>query len=190
MKLFSYHEKQERKKTARLPLSAYLSYLLVATLMFTGVSFSKFASTASGSDSARVAYVVAAATGEGDKNGAINAADDNSAFDYKVTVSNFEDQNRPSEVVMSYTIYIDLPANCPALKFSVLDEAGDVLDTKVSTQMEKGQTIALYNSTSMYLPAGVATTKEHTVKITGTEDTAGNHTGIEIKIHVKAEQID
>ena len=39
----------------KLPLATYLVYLLIATFLFTGVSFSKYATTASGSDEARVA---------------------------------------------------------------------------------------------------------------------------------------
>lgn len=43
------------KKRTRLPLSAYLSYLLVATVLFTGVTFSGYITAVNGGDSARVA---------------------------------------------------------------------------------------------------------------------------------------
>ena len=57
MKLLHSREKEtaETAEKFRLPLSAYLSYLLVATLLFTGVSFSKFASAASESETAYIA---------------------------------------------------------------------------------------------------------------------------------------
>ena len=45
----------ETGKKFRLPLSAYLSYLLVACLLVMGVTFSGYVSSAGGSDSARVA---------------------------------------------------------------------------------------------------------------------------------------
>ena len=44
-----------QKKRIKLPLHAYLLYLLVASLLFTGVSFSSYVATTSGADSARVA---------------------------------------------------------------------------------------------------------------------------------------
>lgn len=52
------------KKKFRLPLSAYLSYLLVACLLAMGVTFSGYVSSAGGSDSARVASFKVTTTGE------------------------------------------------------------------------------------------------------------------------------
>lgn len=45
----------KEKRFTRLPLSAYLLYIIVATLLFTGVTFSGYISVAGGSGSARVA---------------------------------------------------------------------------------------------------------------------------------------
>lgn len=45
----------ERTKRNRLPIHVYLVYLLVATLVFTGVTFSKYVTSSTGGDSARVA---------------------------------------------------------------------------------------------------------------------------------------
>ena len=53
MKLWDRKGKYCRRK--KLPVATYLVYLLIATFLFTGVSFSKYATTASGSDEARVA---------------------------------------------------------------------------------------------------------------------------------------
>lgn len=53
MKLWNRKGKYCRRR--KLPLATYLVYLLIATFLFTGVSFSKYATTASGSDEARVA---------------------------------------------------------------------------------------------------------------------------------------
>jgi len=55
MKIWNRNRNEENRKKPRLPLSAYLTYLLIATFVFTGVSFSKFAASASGSDSVSVA---------------------------------------------------------------------------------------------------------------------------------------
>lgn len=55
MRIFNRRQKNKIKKKARLPLSAYVTYLLIVTMIFTGVSFSKYATTASSESSARVA---------------------------------------------------------------------------------------------------------------------------------------
>ena len=54
----------EKQKKFRLPLSAYLSYLLVACLLVMGVTFSGYVSSAGGSDSARVAKFKVTSAGE------------------------------------------------------------------------------------------------------------------------------
>lgn len=53
----------EKGKKFRLPLSAYLGYLLVACLLVMGVTFSGYVSSAGGSDSARVAKFKVTGTG-------------------------------------------------------------------------------------------------------------------------------
>lgn len=46
---------KNKRSGKRPPLFVYLGYLLVATVIFTGVTFSSYVSTASGNDKARVA---------------------------------------------------------------------------------------------------------------------------------------
>ncbi len=48
-------EKITHRKKRRIPLSVYLSYLLIVTLVATGVTFSAYVTRISGADSARVA---------------------------------------------------------------------------------------------------------------------------------------
>lgn len=50
-----YQGKHVTKRSRRVPLSVWLAYLLVATLIATGVTFSGYVTEAQGSDSARVA---------------------------------------------------------------------------------------------------------------------------------------
>lgn len=183
MRLFSYHEKHEKKKAARLPLSAYLSYLLVATLMFTGVSFSKFATTASGSDSARVAYVVVAASGEekSQKN-VVDAAKD-IPYEYCVKVSNIKD-GKVSEVALAYTIYVDLPDGFPGeVNISISDTTTDPITTT-------GGAGVLKFVSSKTLPAGDEQHNEHIITISGTDDVSEGADNLELCIRIKAEQID
>ena len=55
---------RKRSHWLRLPLHVYLSYLLVATFLFTGISFSKYATTVSVQDDARVAAFSVSVDGE------------------------------------------------------------------------------------------------------------------------------
>ena len=50
-------EEQKKKNRVRLPLRAYLLYLLVVTFALTGVTFSRYVTSSSGGDAARVAVI-------------------------------------------------------------------------------------------------------------------------------------
>ena len=50
-------EEQKKKNRVRLPLRAYLLYLLVVTFALTGVTFSRYVTSSDGGDGARVAVI-------------------------------------------------------------------------------------------------------------------------------------
>ena len=50
-------DEQKKKKRVRLPLRAYLLYLLVVTFALTGVTFSRYVASSDGGDAARVAVI-------------------------------------------------------------------------------------------------------------------------------------
>ena len=50
-------EEQKKKNRVRLPLRAYLLYLLVVTFALTGVTFSRYVASSDGGDAARVAVI-------------------------------------------------------------------------------------------------------------------------------------
>lgn len=50
-------EEQKKKSRVRLPLRAYILYLLVVTFALTGVTFSRYVADSSGGDAARVATI-------------------------------------------------------------------------------------------------------------------------------------
>lgn len=106
MRVF-YRAKYETKQKVRLPLSAYLSYLLVATLLLTGISFSKFASTGSTDDGARVAVVVV----DGGSSDATDLAlgDGVESAGYSFYITNDNANGLVSEVALSYTISVTVP---------------------------------------------------------------------------------
>lgn len=132
MKLWNRKGKYSRRK--KLPVATYLVYLLIATFLFTGVSFSKYATTASGSDEARVAAfdfefvltgsgaeskVVAVDTYPGfDESYTIQVTDKSEvAMKYKVTAENLTD-NTPIAVALEY--------NGTAYGGEYLTESGDL----------------------------------------------------------------
>lgn len=109
MKLWNRNGKYCRRR--KLPVATYLVYLLIATFLFTGVSFSKYATTASGSDEARVAafdfeFVL---TGSGNQSEVV-AVDTYPGMDKTYTVKVTD----KSEVAMKYTVTAEnLTENTP-----------------------------------------------------------------------------
>ena len=132
MKNISRQGKYEKKNKMRLPLSAYLTYMLVATLLFTGVSFSKFATTTVSEDNARVA---------------IMAADIDYAIDQELRIAPGETQEitvtltnkeggRVCEVTQDYTLTVENLTNNMALTyeyFLVDDETETKKDSATGT---------------------------------------------------------
>lgn len=101
---------QKTKRKHKLPLTAVLSYLIVVTLVATGVSLSAYVSTASGGDEARVAKFNIVVTDNGQttltKNftAAIRPGDTLGTFDVK----------NGSEVAVQYSAkVINLTNNLP-----------------------------------------------------------------------------
>lgn len=101
-----YHPKYAKKQNVRLPLSAYLSYLLIATLLLTGVSFSKYATTGSADDGARVALVMLDGSGSGETD--LSLGDGTASASYEFTIENYN-VNGVSEVSLNYTITVTMP---------------------------------------------------------------------------------
>lgn len=98
-----YCAKKQRKK---LPLSVYLVFLLTVTFLFSGVTFSKYYTDASASDSARVAkFDVRVSQSNAEMNLNTQNADTRQG-EYIIKVTN------NSEVKIQYTIQIsNLPEN-------------------------------------------------------------------------------
>lgn len=167
--------KYEKKNKMHLPLSAYLTYLLVATLLFTGVSFSKFATTSSGEDSARVAvmamdtsYVIAEelpiAPGE--------------TVEFTVTLTNKE-EDRICEVTQNYFMTVENLTNNMALSYDyfLMDGANEKVQDSVSGTFH----------------AGVEESATYKIKITWTGAPQPASSAFEVdglKIVIKTEQVD
>lgn len=168
MKLWNRNGKYCRRR--KLPVATYLVYLLIATFLFTGVSFSKYATTASGSDEARVA-----------------------AFDFEFVLTGSGNQ---SEVVAvdtypgmnkTYTVKVTDKSEV-AMKYKVTAE--NLTDnTPLTATLMDGNTA--YDG--HYLTAGEDGTRELTLTLNwdGNNNAASYAGEVDaIRITVTAEQID
>lgn len=114
------HMKEGRK--ARVPLSAWLCYLLIATLLFSGGSLARYSTTASGTATARMArFDMATAVADGQPGSIdLQAGDTGSNGTYSFTVTN------NSEVLVKYNVIVkNVPANvCAVLNGTILTANG------------------------------------------------------------------
>lgn len=165
----------KKRRLLALPPYVYLGYLLLCTLLVTGVSFSSYLSQTSGSDSARVAAGAISITNDSgspvtlDNNG---PASDSLTF----TVSNIN-AGAVSEVAIRYDIVIQ--ADLPAGVTMTLDE---------KTPSQSGDTYTFSNMGTF--AAGEERTFSHTLTFTGNFTAINAPSTSNIKISVQAEQID
>ena len=172
--------KYMKRKKMRLPLSAYLTYLLVATLMFTGVSFSRFATTASGEDSARVAVMAMDSTAV--INGTLLAAPGESRT-FTVTVTNKEGL-QVCEVAQEYTMYVENLSGNMNLTYEFVDA-----ETTTYTDAEGVSHTAVTGS----FEAGVEASVTYTIKVTWNAGAQPEHMAFEVdalQVVVQAVQVD
>lgn len=114
-----YQGKHVTKRSRRVPLSVWLAYLLVATLIATGVTFSGYVTEAYGSDSARVAKFEVSESGHMFASVPTSNLYPGAVDDYDIKVEN------NSEVAIRYTITpINTTKNLP-LDFYVVKQVGD-----------------------------------------------------------------
>lgn len=114
-----YQGKHVTKRSRRVPLSVWLAYLLVATLIATGVTFSGYVTEAYGSDSARVAKFEVSESGHMFASVPTSNLYPGAVVYYKIEVDN------KSEVAIRYTITpTNATRNLP-LELSVVDQDND-----------------------------------------------------------------
>ena len=166
--------KYEKKNKMRLPISAYLTYLLVATLLFTGVNFSKFATTSSGEDSARVAKF---------------AVTENSVETEKIV---FSDLIPGDTKTWEFTVSFDceVAAQCKMLLTStgnlplqyILTHDGKMQEVNLSDLLEIYQVAAGYNGTQTFTLTATWDEDDNNIEYMGMADA--------ITLSIITEQID
>ena len=180
MKADKSHGKCEKAEKRRLLLISYLTYLLIATLLFTGVSFSRFATTSSGEDSVRVAVMAMDSTAVID--GILLAAPGESQT-FKVTVTNKEG-SQVCEVAQEYTMYVEALSGNMNLTYSFVGA-----DTTAYTDADGVSHTAVTGS----FEAGVEKTVTYTIQVTWDAGAQPEYMAFEVdalQVVVQTSQID
>lgn len=126
----NYQGKHVAKRSRRIPLSVWLAYLLVASLIATGVTFSGYVTQAHGADSARVAVMASNVTTI--VSGKIVPGE---TLNFDFTVANYE-EDLVCEVAQKYTIEsIRLLSNLPVNG----EDQENLTDITFSIQEKKGE---------------------------------------------------
>lgn len=180
---------QLNKQNVRGTLMAYLALLLVATLMFTGISYARYTASARGTASASVAAFAVTVTSPTTTNININSnvTPDNAESAYlgstSFTVSN-KSGNRINQVTTSYKVVVVLPT-------ALAKEIKMTLDNNNATSIS-GNTYTFSNSSMKFQP-GVSKTNTHKLTFNAYDykvNTTQKITLNGIKISVVADQVD
>ena len=163
-----------------LPLPIYLSYLVVCTLLLTGVSFSSYLSTTNATDSARVAAGIVSVT-----------------YD-SATVIEMERPTMGDMVTKQFHFSVSNQVSEVAIRYDVVVTLGEALPKGITMELDgkpcSGNTDNTYTFSNMgTFEAGTSTSFSH--KLTFTGDFAvyqplEEEAEFPINISVYAEQID
>ncbi len=179
------------KKEIKLSLRVYLGYLLVLTLIFTAVSFAKFATSGDAADTARVAsFSVSASVGD-DNSKSVDFDDASRKFDtsktveYDISITNKEN-GKVAEVTVGYSIVVRFdPADIvpEALSFSI--------DGVSLSPVKDGNMYVCTYKVNTPMPAGTETNITHKLSVTvNSENILRDYSNIPISVSALFEQID
>ena len=146
----------------RIPYKAYLLYAIVATVVFTGVSFSRYASDATATSTARVAMFIADMTASPEDAGkTLDTSIVDDAYEYSISITNKVD-DKIAEVTLKYNFHVVFKGTHPALALRISD--AKVADTSLDElQVNAGSdTEVVFTSTLTFAP-GVEGTNNHTL---------------------------
>lgn len=171
---------QSQRRLFPLPLYVYLSYLVICTLLLTGISFSRYISSANGSDSARVAKGVV--TVSYDENSTklemIRPEEDG----VETRAFPFEVSNGTSEVAIQYDVVVKLNQ---ALQDGVTMKLDDMECSESTNNTYTFSNMGTFE-------AGVSDTKTHTLSFAGdfNDIRPGTDDTYQITISIHSHQID
>lgn len=179
-KLISSHEGR-----LRLPLHVYLTYLLVCTFLLTGVSFSRYISSANGSDSARVAAGVV--TVSYDENSTSVVMEQPSDAGIVTEAFSFSVSNFASEVAIQYDLVLTLDQALPDGVTISLYKNGD--SNPIGTFAANGGTNFTVSNAGIF-EAKSQKTDQYKLTFEGDYNSITAACERTVSISVQAEQID
>lgn len=180
MKSIEQYEQKEKKSKKRLPLQAYLAYLLVCTFLLGGVSFSRYITFANGSDRARVAAGVVTVSYNSDNTNMKmeRPADDGTLKrDFSFNVSKSD-----SEVAIRYDVVVTLDQPLGTGVTMTLDG---------NPGTEGADHTYTFSDTGTFMP-GEQSARTHTLSFTGDFKNipSGTDDTYKIQITIRSQQID
>ncbi|MDY4173364.1 MAG: hypothetical protein SOY17_11535 [Evtepia sp.] len=104
--------KKRKERRIRLPFHVWLTYLLICTLLATGVSSARYVSTSTAGDSTRTAVLAVNASSSGSGN-TLTIDKNNQSAGYSFTVAN-EDNGTVCETTLQYDVIVELSNPLPA----------------------------------------------------------------------------
>lgn len=139
------HARHVKRTRAKLPMSAYLLYLLTLTFICTGISFSRFASTTTVEGSARIAVM---ASGMQCADIAVEGCPGSTSQQARIELTNYEEadgETRVSDVTLECSLTAENLTNNIPLQFAFYEDANrsKPLDTVTLSPGEKSSK-ALY----------------------------------------------
>lgn len=174
-------EKRKERK-ALLPFHVWLTYLLVCTLLATGVSFARCVSTSTAGDSARAAALSVNAQADSDQN-ALTIDEDNPSAEYAFTVSN-TDNRTVSQTALQYDVIVELDQTLPA------DVSMELISSDGSADSPDSTTGYTYIFSDIgILEAGIEENDSYTL-VFQTTGSPSVSCVINADVSVRAEQID
>lgn len=180
MKSIEQYEQKEKKSKKRLPLQAYLAYLLVCTFLLGGVSFSRYITSANGSDRARVAAGVVTVSYNSDNT---NMKMERPADDGTQTENfQFSVSNSVSEVAIRYDVVVTLDQPLGTGVTMTLDG---------HTGTAEADHTYIFSDTGTFM-SGEQSTRTHSLSFAGDFSSVppGTDDTYNIQITIRSQQID
>lgn len=173
---------QNKKKIHFLPLSACTAYLLVCTLLLTGVTVSKYTILSNDDDSAKAAGSEITVSGSAWSGEIVYGKGEKNDFQYDFSVKG------ETEVAMEYDVIVDLGGELPEGMEMTLDGTRDGIS---EAEYDDNEGKYVFENAGIF-EAGETEEIKHTLKLEAIPERMNNESRIfkNISISLLAEQVD
>lgn len=173
---------QNKKKIHFLPLSACTAYLLVCTLLLTGVTVSKYTILSNDDDSAKAAGSEITVSGSVWSGEIVYGKGEKNDFQYNFSVKG------ETEVAMEYDVIVDLGGELPEGMEMTLDGTRDGIS---EAEYDDNEGKYVFENAGIF-EAGETEEIKHTLKLEAIPERMNNESRIfeNISISLLAEQVD